>query len=173
MNEDAVLDLRAVFGVRARVTVPASATGGACVEMDCTAEPGSGTMVHCHPEQEEDFRVEEGTLEVLRDGRWTAVGAGETHTVPRGAVHAWRNAGGAPVRFVNVHRPALRFQEHMETLDRLARAGKVRGTRDLRSLVYMAMSAAEHRPDVTVKPPQWVVDLMASVGRRLGFTLDG
>ncbi|HEX2187418.1 MAG TPA: cupin domain-containing protein [Longimicrobiaceae bacterium] len=172
MNDDAVLDLRSVFGVRARVTVPASATGGAYVEMDCTAEPGAGTMVHYHPGQEESFRVLEGSLEVLREGRWSAVRAGETHTVPEGAVHAWRNSGGAPVRFLNVHRPALGFQAHMETLDRLAKAGKVRGKSDPRSLVYMSMSAVEHRPDVTVKPPQWVVNAMAWIGRRLGFTLD-
>jgi hypothetical protein len=59
----------------------------------------------------------------------------------------------------------------MECLDRLARAGKIRGTRDLRSLIYMSMSAAEFRPDVTVKPPRWMVIFLAFLGRRLGFTL--
>lgn len=167
-----ILDLRSIFGVEARVTVPASATGGEYVEMDCTAQPGSRTMIHYHPEQEETFRVLEGTLELLRDGAWRAVGAGESATVPRGAVHGWRNAGASPVRFVNVHRPALGFQDQMETLDRLARAGKIRGTSDPRSLIYMSMSAVRHRPDVTVKPPQWVVNTMAFIGRRLGFSLD-
>lgn len=168
-----VLDLRSIFGVRARITTPSQATGGEYVEMDCTAQPGSATMVHYHPEQEETFHVLEGTLEVLRDGRWGAVRAGESVAVPRGAVHAWRNASGRPIRFRNVHRPALGFQDHLETLDRLARAGKVRGTKDPRSIMHMAMSAVRHRPDVTVKPPQWVVNAMAFIGRRLGFTLDG
>lgn len=171
-NNDVVLDLRAVFGVHARVTVSSAASGGEYVEMDCTAEPGSRTLVHYHPEQEETFRVLEGTLELLRDGRWTAIGAGEALTVPKRAKHAWRNAGALPVRFINVHRPALGFQAHMETLDHLARAGKIRGTSDVRSVIYMSMSARQHRPDVAVKPPQWVINLMAFIGRRLGFSLN-
>jgi hypothetical protein len=36
----------------------------------------------------------------------------------------------------------------------------------------MSMSAVKHRPDVAVKPPQVVVNLMAWLGRRLRFTLD-
>src|SRR5215217_6899544 len=63
-----VLDLRSVFGLRATVTVPSGATGGAYVEMDVTAQPGSATTIHYHPEQEETYRVLEGTLEVFCDG---------------------------------------------------------------------------------------------------------
>jgi quercetin dioxygenase-like cupin family protein len=168
-----VLDLTSIFGVQARVTTPSSATAGEYVEMDCTAQPGSATMVHYHPEQEETFSVLEGTLELLQDGRWRAVPAGVSATAPKGAVRAWRNTGASPVRFLNVHRPALGFQDHLETLDRLARSGKVRGTKDLRSIIHMSMSAVRHRPDVAVKPPQWLVNLMAFIGRRLGYTLDG
>ncbi len=167
-----VLDLRSVFGLNATVTTPAAATGGAYVEMDVMAEPGSGTMIHYHPEQEELYRVVAGTLEVFHEGRWHAVPAGETLTVRRGAVHGFRNAGAAPVRFLNVHRPALGFQDHLETLARLSRAGKIRGTKDLRSLIYLSMSGVEHRPDVPVKPPRWVVRALAFVGRRLGYSLD-
>ena len=58
------------------------------------------------------------------------------------------------------------------TLDRLVRAGKIRGTKDLRSLIYMSMSGVEHRPDVPVKPPFWVLRTMVFIGRRLGYTLD-
>lgn len=172
MNDPALLDLRSVFGVQARVTTPASATRGEYVEIECTAEPGSGTMVHYHPEQEETFQVLEGGLEVLQDGRWAAVPAGASHTIPKGAVHAWRNASKGRSRFRNVHRPAGGFQDQMETLDRLVRAGKVRGTKDLRSIIHMSMSAVRHKPDVTVKPPQWVVNFMAYLGRRLGYSID-
>jgi mannose-6-phosphate isomerase-like protein (cupin superfamily) len=167
-----VLDLRSVFGLQATVTVPSEATSGAYVEMDVTAQPGSETLIHYHPEQEETYQVLEGTLEVFRDDRWRAVPADESLTVPRGAVHGFRNTSEMPVRFLNVHRPALAFQEHLETLDRLSRAGKIRGTKDPRSLIYMSMSAVEHRPDVPVKPPQWMMKALAFVGRRLGYTLD-
>ena len=33
-----VLDLRSVFGVEARVTMPSAATGSAYVEMECTVQ---------------------------------------------------------------------------------------------------------------------------------------
>lgn len=166
-----VLDLRP-FRTQARVTASSSATGGAYVEMDCTADAGAGTIVHSHPEQDETFRVLEGILEVFRDGGWSTVQPGETYTVPKGTVHAWRNGSQSPLRFINVHRPALGFQAHMETLDRLVRAGKIRSVRDLRSIIYMSMSAVKHRPDVAVKPPQWLVETMAFIGRRLHYTLD-
>ncbi len=149
-----VLDLRSVFGVEARVTMPSAATGGAYVEMECTVQPGSGSMIHYHPHQEETYQVLEGTLEVFREGTWHAIQTGESHTVPKGVVHAFRNASSTPATFLNVHRPALAFQEHLETLDRLTRSGKVRGTNDPRSLIYMSMSAVKHRPDVAVKPPR-------------------
>ncbi len=55
--QEKVLDLRSVFGIEARVTTPAEATGGEYVEMDVTAEPGSETLIHYHPEQEETYRV--------------------------------------------------------------------------------------------------------------------
>ena len=46
-------------------------------------------MIHYHPEQEETYRVLEGTLEVFCDDRWCMVSAGESLTVPRGAVHGF------------------------------------------------------------------------------------
>ena len=172
MSEGRILDLRSVFGVEATVTTSAAATNGAYVELLCTAYPKSATVVHRHPAQEETFRVIDGTLELLRDGRWQQLGPGDSVTVPSGAVHAWRNRGGVPVRFENVHRPALGFEAHMVTLDRLVRAGKIRGTNDIRSVIHMSMSAARHRPDRTVKPPQFLVDFLAFVGRRLGYSID-
>lgn len=171
-SQTKVLDLRPVFGLKAALTTPSEAADGAYVEMDVTAEPGSETLIHYHPEQEETYLVLEGTLEIFRDGQWHAVPAGESLKVPQGAVHGFRNASEGPARFLNVHRPALAFQEHLETLDRLIRAGKIRGTKDPRSLIYMSMSAAEHRPDVAVKPPQWVIQGLAFIGRCLGYRLD-
>ncbi len=171
-KQERILDLRSVFGVEARITASSSETDGEYVEMDCTATQGSGTMIHYHPQQEETFQVLEGTLDIFSNQQWKSIQAGESFTVPRGTVHAWRNASGAPIRFMNVHRPALGFQSQMETLDHLIKVGKVRGTKDPRSLIYMSMSAVKHRPDVTVKPPQWVINTLAFIGRRLGYTLD-
>ncbi|MDQ4044893.1 MAG: cupin domain-containing protein [Chloroflexota bacterium] len=165
------LDLRSVFGIVATITTPAASTGGAYVEMDCTAEPGSKTLVHYHPQQSESYSVLEGSLEVFHHDTWSIVRSGETLTIPPGAVHGFRNTTDAPVRFLNRHEPALDFQAHLETLDHLVQRGRIRGTNDPRSLIYMSMSAVTYRPDVAVKPPQWVVNAMAFLGRRLGYRL--
>ena len=166
------LDFHPVLGLRCVVTAPAEETGGSYVEMDCTADPGFETMIHRHPGAEESYEVTAGALEVLFGGEWRRVSAGESFAVPRGEVHAFRNRGEEPARFVNRHSPALGFQAHLETMHRLIRSGKVRGLNDPRSLVYMCMSAVKHRPDVAVKPPQWVVNALAGVGKLLHLRLD-
>ncbi len=170
-TRERVLDLRAVFGIEARITTPAEATNGAYVEMDCTLDPAAGSIIHYHPDLVETYQVLDGTLEVLHDGRWHAVRAGESLTVPRRAVHGFRNTSEVPVRFINVHRPALAFQENLEVLDRLIRSGKIRGMKDFRSLIYMSIASVNYPPSVAVKPPQWLVGVLAFIGRRLGYTL--
>jgi len=114
----------------------------------------------------------EGTLEVFHDAEWQEVPAGQSLTIPSKTVHGFRNTGDVPVRFLNVHRPALGFEEHLGTLARLARTGKIKGTKDPRSLMYMSMSAMKYQPDVTVKPPQRLVRSLAFIGQRLGLRLD-
>jgi hypothetical protein len=99
------------------------------------------------------------------------VPAGESLTVPPGAVHGFRNKGEGQVRFLNVHRPALAFQEHLETLDRMIRAGKIRGLKDPRSLIHMSLASVEQEPSVTVRPPYWLLRGLAAIGRRLGYKL--
>lgn len=165
------LDLRAVFGLTATITRPSAATNGRHVVMEVTAEPGSKTTIHTHPEQEETYHVLDGRLDVFHDGEWHSLRSGETLTVARGEVHGFRNPESTPVRFINTHSPALQFQDHLETLDQLVKDGKIAGTRDPRSLMYMSMSAMEYRPDVSVKPPQWLVRLLAFLGRRIGLAL--
>lgn len=171
-NRAAELDYRPALPLHCLVTVPAESTGGAYVEMDVTAEPGMRTIIHKHPDAEESYGVRSGTLEVLYQGAWRALRAGESLTVPRGQVHAFRVSGAEPVRFINRHTPALGFQAYMESVHRMVRAGKVRSPADPRSIIHMAMAAATHRPDVPVKPPQWLASLLAAIGQRLGWRVD-
>jgi quercetin dioxygenase-like cupin family protein len=170
--EKKVLDLRPIFGLQATITTPAAATDGAYFEIDDVLEPGGHATDHYHPAQEETFQVLDGTLEVFRDGGWHKVPAGESSTVPRGATHAFRNASQTPVRFLNSHRPALTFQEFLETVDGLIRAGKIKGPRDLRSGIYLSMAAVERGTAVQVKPPQMLLRGLAFIGRRLGYRLE-
>jgi quercetin dioxygenase-like cupin family protein len=171
-SEKQALNLRSVFGLEATVLTPSAATDGAYVEMDIMLEPRGHTNRHYHPEQEEAYEVLDGTLEVFRDGDWHEVSAGESLTVSPGAVHAFRNASRTPVRFLNVHRPALAFQEYLETLDRLIRVGKVKGLKSLRSGIYVSVAAVEQSSSVMVEPPHILIRGLAFIGRRLGFTLD-
>lgn len=170
--EKMVLNLRSVFGLEATVTTPAAATDGAYFEIDAVLEPAGHTDNHYHPEQEETFEVLDGTLEVFRDGDWHKLSAGESLTVPRGATHWFRNTSEIPVRFLNTHRPALTFQDFLETVDRLIRAGKVKRPRDLRSGIYLALASLEHGTAVQVKPPQMLLRGLAFIGRRLGYRLE-
>jgi quercetin dioxygenase-like cupin family protein len=170
--EKKVLDLRPIFGLRATITTPSADTDGAYFEIDDVLEPGGHTTNHYHPAQEETFQVLDGTLEIFRDGDWHRVPAGESSTVPRGTTHAFRNASGTPVRFLNTHRPALTFQEFLETADRLIRARKIKGRRDLRSGIYLSMAAVELAPSVSVRPPQMLLRGLAFIGRRLGYKLE-
>lgn len=177
-SERKVLNLRPLFGLEATVTTPSAATDGAYVELEDVIAPKGESTLHYHPEQEETFEVLDGTLEVFRDGAWHAVPVGDSVTVPHGAVHAFRNASETPVRFRNVHRPALTFQEFLETLDRLIRAGKVRGIprpprlRNLRSGIYISMASVEQGTSVEEKPPQRLIRWSAFVGRLLGYKLE-
>ncbi len=168
----AELDYRPALPLRCLVTVPAESTGSAYVEMDVTAEPGMRTIIHKHPGADESYQVVSGTLDVLFQGTWRQLRAGESLTVPRGEVHAFRVSAGEPARFINRHTPALGFQAYMESVHRLVRAGKVRSPGDPRSIIHMAMAAAKHRPDVAVKPPQWLANLLAGLGRRLGWSVE-
>jgi quercetin dioxygenase-like cupin family protein len=171
-SAERVLDLRRVFGIVARVTTPTEATGGAYVEMDVMADPGAKTLVHIHPEMEETYSVVSGTLDVLYKGAWRSLGPGESFSVPRGEVHAWRNQSDQPTRFLNRHAPALGFQAFLETVDRLVREGKVRGTNDIRSGIHLSMAQNRYRADKAVKPPQWFFNVLAWIGRRLAYTID-
>ena len=166
-----VLNLRSVFGLQATVTTPSAATGGDYVEMDMMLEPGGHTNSHYHPEQDETFEVLEGTLE----SSVRVIGIGFQRESRR-QCRVGRPIGSAtrrdPVRFLNVHQPALTFQEYLETVDRLIRTGKVRGLKGLRSGIYISMAAVQQGMSVQIKSPQALMRALAFIGRRLGYTLD-
>lgn len=131
-----------------------------------------GPPVHVHPTAEESYAVVEGELEVLMDGRWSAVRAGEKATVPAGVPHSVRNASGEPARIVNIHQPAQRFEEFFRDMHRLIQEGKIKRLppKEPRSAIYAAMLFAEYPGEIrTTKPPNAVFTALALVGRALRF----
>jgi quercetin dioxygenase-like cupin family protein len=76
-----------------------------------------GAGPHYHRMHVDSFFVLEGELEVMVDGESRTVRAGELAAVVPGTVHAFKNAGDQPVRFLNLHTPGLRFDEYIRRMD--------------------------------------------------------
>ena len=122
------------------VREPASETGGEVVEMEFVLPPGCvPPPPHVHRSQVEDYEVLEGSFEVVIDGRWRTLTAGESASVPVGALHTFRNRSGGVVRVRNWHRPALRFEQFIERICEVLRAADVKRKRDPRVFLYLSM----------------------------------
>jgi mannose-6-phosphate isomerase-like protein (cupin superfamily) len=134
-----------------------------------------GPPVHVHPTAEESYQVLEGTLDVLVDGKWRSVTAGETVTVSPGVPHTLRNASDHPTRIVNVHRPALQFEQFFRQLQDLIASGKIKRLppKEPRSAIYAAMLFGKYPQEIiTKKPPNGLFKALALLGRGLGFKLE-
>src|SRR5215211_814461 len=171
-----VLEFPPSVGLEFEFTKSAADTGGEYLEMDGTMlAHKDGPPVHIHPHQEESLRVLSGTLDVFVDGRWRQLRAGDSVTVPRGAPHTLKNSHDEETRAITVVRPALSFHDFMSTFCDLATSGKIASLppKDLSSLIYVSMLFVRYEETiVSVKPPAFVLKLLAFVGRRLGYRLD-
>ncbi len=133
------------------VTAAAADSSGEFVGMDFTLPPGSvAPPPHIHPTPAEEFEVAEGTLDLVVDGEWTTLEAGESASVAPGALHTFRNRSGKTVRVHNVHRPAARFEDYIEHIYRLVDARGITGARDPRLPFYLSMLMLEY-PE-TIRP---------------------
>jgi mannose-6-phosphate isomerase-like protein (cupin superfamily) len=134
--------------------------------------PGAASAQHIHPRQDERFAVLSGSLELLLDQQWRTVQSGESLAIPRGTPHAFRNSSDTVARVVNAHDPGLRIQEYFESLETLARRGKVTGMKGLRNGVYLSLHSMEFRQEfVSVRPPDRLIRSLARLGAALGFRL--
>jgi quercetin dioxygenase-like cupin family protein len=154
------------------VRTSAAETNGERVELEITVPPGSpGPPPHFHPRQEEQWQVLEGKLDVQIDGEWRTLQQGEAASIPAGSVHTLRNKTSDTVRVLDVHIPALDFQDYMMDLHRLAEEGKVTSLRNPRSLIYLATVLREHRTtQLTASRAQRTAEsALAGLGRLLGM----
>jgi quercetin dioxygenase-like cupin family protein len=67
-------------------------TGGRFVLVEVVGLPGSGPPPHIHHSVDEVYYLLEGELEVLDGKRTFSAKAGSVFHIPRGTLHAWRNA---------------------------------------------------------------------------------
>ena len=119
---------------------PAAETGGEYVEMefvlpaDCQPPPP-----HIHPNGVEEYEVIEGNFDVMVEGDWQTLGPGESASVPKGAMHTFRNSSGEVVRVRNWHRPDMRFEDFIERMYTVLGEVGVKGRRDPR--LWMCLSS--------------------------------
>jgi quercetin dioxygenase-like cupin family protein len=168
--------LQMLDGTTFKLVQSARDTKGERVEFEITLAPGAPSPpAHFHPRQTEKWHVIEGTLSVLVGADWRELRAGESVTIPPDQVHTLRNQSTSAVRVRDVHVPAGDFQEYIETLHRLSETGKVKGLKDVGSLVYLSMLLREHRRtggQVTAGRAQRAGEtVLASIGTLLNFKL--
>ena len=151
-----------------KVRASAAETTGERVELEISVPPNSpGPPPHFHPRQEEQWHVLQGTLSVQVDGQWRDLAEGESATIPAGHVHTLRNRTNDTVRVLDVHIPALDFQDYMMDLHRLNEEGKITSLRSPRSLMYLATVLRNHRTtQLTAGRPQRIAEsALAGLGR--------
>jgi len=149
-------------------------TGGELVEIEVTVEAGGGVAAaHVHPFQSERFEILEGTLEFRRGRRKVTATAGEVVTVEAGTVHSFRNVGDTPARFVCEVRPALGFEQFIETMFGLAADGKT-NRKGMPSPLRLAVIANAHFDDLRLPyvpafAQKAALAAGAAIGRLAGF----
>ena len=150
-------------------------TNGERVVVEAFVEPkGAVAAAHVHPAQEELFEVLDGTLEFrLGKKRRLVSRPGDRVLVPAGTPHRFENIGEETARFTCEVRPALGFEQLIETMFSLAEDGKV-NRKGMPNPLRLAVIARHHFGDVRLPfPPPWVqmigLVLGAPVGRLLGY----
>jgi quercetin dioxygenase-like cupin family protein len=146
--------------------------GGEYVEMEWTLPPGAfAPPPHVHPTQAEEYEVLEGRLDVMVDGRWQTLNAGESASVPVGASHTFRVPADQGVRVRNFHRPGGHFDAFIEKQYRFVTSGRFKGLKRPSTAMVMSMVWVEHA-DLLVPTSRAVRAAMgglARLGRLRGY----
>ena len=147
-------------------------TNGESVVVETYVEPnGAVAAAHVHPAQEELFEVLGGELE-FRVGKNTILAKpGDRVLVPAGTPHRFENVGEETAHFVCEIKPALGFEQLIETMFSLAEDGKV-NNKGMPNPLRLAVIARCHFGDVRLPfPPAWLQRLGLAFGAPLGRLL--
>jgi quercetin dioxygenase-like cupin family protein len=149
-------------------------TNGEAVVVECFVKPGGVVAAaHVHPLQEERFQVLRGSVG-FKVGRVRRVaGPGERLTVPAGTPHRFWNDGDEEAHFVCEVRPALQFEQLLETMFALAADGRT-NRKGMPNPLRLAVIARAHFDTVRLPfPPAWMqragLALGAPLGRLVGY----
>jgi len=105
-----------VFGELVTCKVTGDQTGGAYSLFEVTTQPGEGPPPHVHHREDESFYVLEGEYDFLVEGRTLRAGAGALVYVPRGNLHAHRNAGEGVCRMLVSQTPGGSHERFFEEI---------------------------------------------------------
>ena len=94
------------FGEEMIIHLDGERTGGKLAMWTAITAPGGGPPPHYHLNEDETFRVLEGRVAFLVDGKWHEVGAGDAAFMPRGVVHTFKNVGDEPSRMLTMTTPS-------------------------------------------------------------------
>jgi quercetin dioxygenase-like cupin family protein len=144
-------------------------TGGQAVVIETFVQPnGFVAAAHVHPSQEEQFEILRGSVGFKIDGKKIVAGPGQRLTVPAGTSHKFWNGGDDEAHFVCEIRPALQFEQLIETMFSLAADGKT-NRKGMPNPLRLAVIANEHFDTVRLPfPPAFVQRLGLAVGAPLG-----
>jgi mannose-6-phosphate isomerase-like protein (cupin superfamily) len=149
-------------------------TNGEAVVLEAYVKAnGFVAAAHVHPHQEERFQVLRGTVGFRVGRKKLLAGPGQRVTVPAGTAHKFWNAGDDEVHFVCEVRPALQFEQLIETMFGLANDGKT-NKKGMPNPLRLAVIARAHFEDVRLPfPPAWMqragLALGSPLGRLLGY----
>ena len=172
-QSDRILDFAAT-GMWWEVTKTTEETNGASFEAINVVAPGfGGPPLHIHPHAEEIYSVQEGQLDVCINGQWRTLGPGESATVPAGTPHTVRNLHATEVRLHNVHQPALDIEHMFRRMHRLIADGKLTlPPQSFSATILISMLFVAHSNEIrSIKPPHFIMRVLAMLGKCLGYRL--
>jgi mannose-6-phosphate isomerase-like protein (cupin superfamily) len=144
-------------------------TNGEAVVIECFVRPnGFVAAAHVHPAQDERFEILKGSVAFKLDGRKLTAGPGQRILVPAGTAHQFWNDGEDEAHFVCEIRPALKFEQLVETMFALAADGKT-NRKGMPNPLRLAVIAHETFDTVRLPfPPVWMQRMGLIAGSALG-----
>jgi mannose-6-phosphate isomerase-like protein (cupin superfamily) len=144
-------------------------TSGELVVFEAFVKPsGFVASAHLHPYQEERFHILRGAVGFKLDRSRMVAGPGQRVTVPAGTPHKFWNAGDDEVHFECEVRPALQFEQLIETMFGLAADGKT-NRKGMPNPLRLAVIARAHFDDVRLPfPAVWMQRMGLALGEPLG-----
>ena len=144
-------------------------TNGELAIIEAVVRPGGFVAAaHTHPFQSERFQVVSGRMGFRRGRERLEAGAGDLVVVEPGTPHKFWNAGDTELRFVCAVRPALQFEQLLETMYALAADGKT-NRKGMPNPLRLAVIARHHFDDVRLPyPPPALQRVALAIGAPLG-----